>query len=326
MLQGTVGTMGDSSPYRSSRGGRLSPRRDGPSSDTTRDAVSDPLAELVRLIDQEEAFGEIVRSSARVEPLREPDPLPPWRSRSEPASWQGRHEEPAPYDSNGYAYGETASAPTAAYDPLPYDDGHVVADARPHARAAGHYDHDARGGYYDEGHEEEGHYEGEEHYADPVAQRRRGIAVMAAAVVGLALVGVAGAFGYWAWSSGPRSEPPLIKADTTPNKVLPATQADAAGDKSIYEAGGAYRPPPAAPAVNVTPSPTSAPPPSGVSPNGAPRMVHTETIRPNQLATADTSQLVAPPLTAAATAPDPPPAPTVATPAKQPTPRTRQVA
>jgi len=113
MLQGTVGTMGDSSPYRSSRGGRLSPRRDGPSSDTTRDAVSDTLAELARLIDQHEAFGAIVRSSARLEPLREPDPLPPWR-RSEPASWQERHEEPAPYDSNGYAYGETAAAPIAA--------------------------------------------------------------------------------------------------------------------------------------------------------------------------------------------------------------------
>jgi hypothetical protein len=313
---------------------------------------------LARLIGQDEAFGEIVRSSARLEPLREPHPLLPWRSRSEPAPWQEGYEEPAPCDSKGYAYGETASPSTAAYDPHPYDDEHVGADAPPHAQAPGHYDHDARGGYYDERQEEEGQYDSEEHYADPVPQRPRGIAVMAAVVVGLALIGIAGAFGYWAWSSGPRNEPPLIKADTTPNNVLPATHADAAGDerfsergttermvsreeapaeiksappRSVYtSAGGVYGPPPAAPAVSsasgVTPSPTSAPAPSGVSPNGAPRMVHTETIRLNQVATAEISQPVAPPLTAAATAPGPPPAPTFAIPTKQPTPRTRQAA
>jgi cell division septation protein DedD len=339
----------------------LPPRRDGPSSDPARDAVSDPLAELARLIGQDEAFGAIVRSSARPEPQREPDPLPPpsWHSRSQPPSWQGQHEEPAAHDSNAYAY-EPASPPTAhdanyqaAYDPHHYDDAHPAGDAhaqQPAAQAADHYDHDAGGEYYDDGHEgEEGHYEGEEDYADPVPARRRGILVMAAAVVGLALVGTAGAFGYWAWSTGPRGEPPLIKADTTPNKVVPATQGDAAGNKSIYDrfsdrgattekmvsreeapaeiksapprsvypsAGGVYGPAPNPPAA--------APPTSGVSPNGAPRVVHTETIRPNQVASADIGQPVAPPLTAAATPPAPPPV--AVAPAKQPAARTRQAA
>jgi cytoskeletal protein RodZ len=335
----------------------LPPRRDGPSSDPARHAVSDPLAELARLIGQDEAFGAIVRNSARPEPQREPDPPPPpWRNRSEPPSWQGRHEEPAAHDTNSYAYGEP-SAP-AVHDPHHYDDGHVAEDAHAHqgaAQAAGHDNHDAGGEYYDEGREEEGHYEGEEDYADPLPQRRRGILIIAAAVVGLALVGTAGAFGYWAWSTGPRGEPPLIKADTTPNKVVPATQGEAGGNKSIYDrfsdrgattekmvsreeapaeiksapprsvypsAGGVYGPAASPPAASAA----GAPPPSGVSPNGAPRVVHTETIRPNQVAAADIGQPVAPPLTAAATPPGPPPAPAAAPSAKQPAARTKQAA
>jgi SPOR domain len=351
--------MADSSSYRTSRGGPLPPRRDGTSKDPAREAVSDPLAELARLIGQDEAFGAIVRNSARPEPQRQPDPPPPsWRARNEAASWQSRHEEPATHDPYAYAHDEQAS-PHAAYEPHPYDEGQVAGsahatDAYAHqgaAQAAAHYDHDAGGEYYEEGAEEhpgeEGHYEGEEDYADPVPERRRGVLVMAAAVIGLALVGTAGAFGYWAWSTGPRGEPPLIKADTTPNKVVPATQGDAAGNKSIYDrfsdrsgssermvsreeapvdiksapprqvypsAGGVYGPAPTAPAAP--------PPPSGVSANGAPRVVHTETIRPSQVAAADIGVPVAPPLAAAAPAPAPPPA--LAVPAKQPAPRTKQ--
>ena len=339
--------MADSSSYRTSRGGTLPPRRDGASSDPARQAVSDPLAELARLIGQDEAFGAIVRNTARPEPPREPEPSPPtWRSRTEPA-W--RREEPAAQDPHVYEHSEPAAV-HAAYDTNPYDDGHAVHDAHAApapAAVAAHHGHDAGGEYYGEGadgHEaEEGHYEGEEDYADPVPQRRRGALVLVAAVIGLALVGTAGAFGYWAWSTGPRGEPPLIKADTTPNKVVPATQGDGAGNKSIYDrfsdkgttermvsreeapaeiksapprsvypsSGGVYGPPPAQPAA--------APPSSGVSANGAPRVVHTETIRPNQVASADIGQPVAPPLTAAATPPGPPPAA-----AKQPAPRAKQ--
>jgi SPOR domain len=351
--------MADSSSYRTSRGGPLPPRRDGASKDPAREAVSDPLAELARLIGQDEAFGAIVRNSARPEPRHEPDPSPPsWRARSEPASWQSRHE---PVTHDPYAYSQDEQAPPhAAYDPHPYDEGHAAGntpatgDSYAHqgaAQAAAHYDHDAGGEYYEEGAEghqgEEGHYEGEEDYADPLPERRRGVLVMTAAVIGLALVGTAGAFGYWAWSTGPRGEPPLIKADTTPNKVVPATQGDGAGNKSIYDrfsdrsgssermvsreeapvdiksapprqvypsAGGVYGPAPAAPAA--------APPSSGVSANGAPRVVHTETIRPSQVAAADIGVPVAPPLAAAAPPPAPPPA--LAAPPKQPAPRARQ--
>src|SRR5215471_18044718 len=123
--------MADSSSYRTSRGGPLPPRRDGASSDPARQAVSDPLAELARLIGQDEAFGAIVRSSARAEPQREADPSPPpWRSRTEPA-W--RREEAVAHDPHVYEHVEPAAV-HAAYDPNPYDDGHTAHDA--HAVAA----------------------------------------------------------------------------------------------------------------------------------------------------------------------------------------------
>src|SRR6202023_1856743 len=118
-------------------------------------------------------------------------------------------------DQHAYGHDEQAHASTA-YDPH-YDEGHAAeqehAVAHHAAAEAGHHGHDAGGEYYGEGegHEvQEGHYEGEEEYADPVPQRRRGAIVMVAAVVGLALVGTAGAFGYWAWSTGPRAGPRRI--------------------------------------------------------------------------------------------------------------------
>src|ERR1700730_11846831 len=107
--------MADSPSYRSPRGGGLPPRRNGVSSDPARQAVSDPLAELARLIGQDEAFGAIVRNTARPEPPPEPDPSPrSWRSRTEPA-W--RREEPAAQDPHVYEHSEPAVAHAqAAHD------------------------------------------------------------------------------------------------------------------------------------------------------------------------------------------------------------------
>jgi sporulation related protein len=349
--------MADSSSYRSSRGGSLPPRRDA--NDPARHAVSDPLAELARLIGQDEAFGAIVRGS-RQEPQpepRQPEPVP-WRSRTGQSSWEpddrGSAHQAYAEDARGYsaadhaeqhhAYGHDAQA----YAPA-HDDQHGYAPAHAgdpaHAQAAaGHDAHDAGGEYYGEGEGHDGHYEGEEEYADPPPERRRGVLVMVAAVIGLALVGTAGAFGYWAWSTGPRGEPPVIKADTAPNKVVPATQGEGAGNKRVYDrfadqggttermvsreeapvdiksappppprqiypsAGGVYGPSPVPQAA--------APAASGVPVNGEPHRVRTESIRPNQVAAADLGQPgqpVAPPL-AAMPANVPSPAPAAAPP------------
>jgi hypothetical protein len=379
--------MADSSSYRPSRPGGLPPRRDEPSADPARDALSDPLAELARLIGKDEAFGAIVRNSGREEPRAQPrvepppaDPSPPsWRPRtsqaqtprerddrySPPSSDEGASRFPRhPLDPQPRAPAAAPADEAPAHDAHAYDaHGHEAAPAGDEADVAGHAQahpaapyHDAAGEYYGEdGEGHDAHYEGEDDYADAVPERRRGGLVIVASVIGLALVGTAGAFGYWAWSAGPggHSEPPLIKADTAPNKVVPATQAaDASGNKRIYDrfggdkgaaaervvpreetpadvptpprqvfpsAGGVYGP--ATPGQPAAAAPAAAPaqPPSGVPATGAPRVVHTETIRPGQLASVDLGQPVAPPLAAA----PPTPAP-AAPPAKQPAARAKQ--
>src|ERR1043166_3685410 len=112
--------MADSSSYRPSRGGALTPRRDGASSDPARQAVSDPLAELARLIGQDEAFGAIVRNSARPEP-READPPPSsWRGRSETAGWQPRQAQAEAHDTHVYGVDVQVHESTA-YDPHHYE-------------------------------------------------------------------------------------------------------------------------------------------------------------------------------------------------------------
>ena len=101
-----------------------------------------------------------------------------------------------------------------------YDDRYRV--ARP---PAGDYDGDHY--YADDGHMPP---QGEEGAAP---SRRRGGLLTIAAVLGLAVIGTAGAFGYRAYTSGPggSANPPVIKADTTPAKIVPpaAAPADAQG-------------------------------------------------------------------------------------------------
>ncbi|HXW24012.1 MAG TPA: SPOR domain-containing protein [Xanthobacteraceae bacterium] len=354
----------------------MPPRRE-PATDPARDAVGDPLAELARLIGQDEAFGAIVRNSARPEPRTDPPPAdpPPWRPRvAQPPAWDRDEPQPrAPYapadEASRYgaarrplavqpeapvSYGHDEPAHAGADDAHGYDAAHagVEADAGDaHAAPeAAYYGHETGGGYYGEDDaEHQGHYAGEDEYADAVPERRRGGLVIVAAVIGLALVGTAGAFGYWAWSAGPRGEPPLIKADTTANKTVPTTQADGAGNKRIYDrfadksgatervvpreeapadvptpprqvypsAGGVYGPAPtAAPTQAAAPAPAA--PPSGVPATGAPHVVRTETIRAGQVAAVDLGQPVAPTLATV------PPNPAPAAPAKQPAARAKQ--
>jgi cell division septation protein DedD len=372
--------MADSSSYRSSRGA-TAPRRDEPSADPAREAVGDPLAELARLIGQDEAFGAIVRNSSRPEP-RPPEQQrqaesPPWRPRPPQADWaRDAAAAPAPRNATTAALDRhfRASPPldpelheqdapghdAPAYDASAHDDRGYEAAPEVHAAARpgdpAHHDQHA-GEYYDEG--EDSYYEGEDEYADAAPERRRGGLVIAASVVGLALLGTAGAFGYWAWSGGSSAngEPPLIKADTTPNKVVPATQGgEGAGNKRSYDrfggdkgsgapermvqreetpaeikpprqvfpsAGGVYGPAPSTPAAPAA----AAAAPAGTPANGEPRKVHTEVIRPNQMANLDAGQVAAPPAAPpAAAAPAPMAAPAAPAPTAAPAKRAKQPA
>jgi hypothetical protein len=141
---------------------------------------------------------------------------------------------------------------------------------------------------------------GEEHAG---GGRRRGGIITIAAVLGLAVIGTAGAFGYRAFTNGSSgsANPPVIKADTTPAKIVPPAPAntDASGKPFQDRVGGApaaervvsrEEQPVSLPvtpqrAVSAPPSqqagPAPLPVPPSVSATGEPKRVKTVTIRPD---------------------------------------------
>ena len=143
------------------------------------------------------------------------------------------------YDQGGYrqdAYGQGAYEQGAyaqgGYDQAPY--GHqgedrydqVLYGEQPRQRQgrvpyAGGYEPDYVEEAYDQG------------YGEPEQPKRRGGLMTVAAVLALAVIGTAGAYAYRSIVGSPRSgEPPIIKADASPNKVVPEKQS---GDKQIYD-------------------------------------------------------------------------------------------
>ena len=138
---------------------------------------------------------------------------------------------------------------------------------------------------------------------EPRSGRRRGLLTVAA-VLGLAVLGTVGAFGYRTMFSGARSAspPPVIRASSEPSKVAPPPSAsDPSAGKFSYDRFGdagkdekvlkreekpvdlakAVPPPPVpapAPATSSVVTPSSNPP----SAIGEPRRVRTVPIRPDQ--------------------------------------------
>ncbi len=244
--------------------------RDGGRASSSRDGASDPLAELARLIGQSDPFAELGKRGRSSETVRRTDrPAPEWLDRSTPAP--DRHESGYPQPRQGYVpprqdysppghgyvpgdrsppysaptYGDAADyrqqpapdyygeqdryAPDqAGYDDPQdryYEDDRSADDRYRVAVPSGQYDADA---YY----AEDGHMppQGEEGVMGP--RRRGGLGITVAAVVGLAVLGTAGAFGYRAFTSGSRAPatPPVIKADPTPPKSVPAPAPQASAD------------------------------------------------------------------------------------------------
>ena len=138
-----------------------------------------------------------------------------------------------------------------------------------------------------------GDYDGDHYYADDghmppqgedgaAPSRRRGGLLTIAAVLGLAVIGTAGAFGYRAFTSGPggSANPPVIKADTTPAKIVPpaAAPADAQG-KPFQERIGTATTERIVPreeqpvSLPVPPQPRPGAPQTAFAPTGAPPLV-----------------------------------------------------
>lgn len=215
---------------------------------------SDPLAELARLIGQTDPQSNFARGrqSSPSNPPQAPRSLatdfsagPPSWLQTAQAQQQGRaqptfveqeqqHEAepeltpmPAFLQTPHAQHGQYASqAPTDRYDQVLYgqDDQQQQDD--------GYSDQ----GYMDEEYAEE-QFDGPPAFVETENRRRRpGGLLTVAVVLGLAVVGTAGAYAYRSYSGSPRSgTPPIIKADNAPSKVVPPTQPSDNSGKLIYD-------------------------------------------------------------------------------------------
>ena len=182
---------------------------------------NDPLAELARLIGQNDPFAEYGRQNVAQRPAPPVQPPPAPQPPSAAPQWSA--QAPASY------------APPVS--PAPTPEMHPAEYAPPAYGAHGYVeeaaDYDQHG--YDPS---AAHTQAEQHdYYDDVPPRRRMGIMAIATVFALAVVGTAGAFGYRALfgSSGSSGPPPVIKADTTPSKIVPAKDKDAKNGKLIYD-------------------------------------------------------------------------------------------
>jgi hypothetical protein len=206
---------------------------------------TDPLAELARLIGQTDPFGTAAKpphplqSRANVRPQYDAEDddagaragSPPWlqRARHE-APPEPEYEEPESdyqpspvHPLHRYA-AQPATAPEQDYqepqqyadeqpaDPSRYDDalyGQIESGEHEFARDPAFPDDPYA---YQSAYEEE-----------PEPRKRSNGLVTVAAVLALAVVGTGAAFAYRTYVGSPRSgEPPIIKADNSPTKVVPA--------------------------------------------------------------------------------------------------------
>jgi hypothetical protein len=226
-------------------------------------AESDPLAELARLIGQTDPFA-MGRANVKAKPQAaqryqtpqdqpeqyeyEPEPErpvgpPPWIQRAnarveQPAPPQQQHDDEADYRPSPvhplHRYGAKPAAPQQQHAHYQHQEEQQYAEEPPHD--ASRYDDALYGqieagqdyqrdpAYPDDPYAYQGAYD-EEPEEQP---RRRGGMITVAAVLALAVLGTGGAFAYRNFIGSPRSgEPPIIKADNSPTKIVPA-QSDSA--------------------------------------------------------------------------------------------------
>jgi SPOR domain len=223
---------------------------------------SDPLAELARLIGQNDPFGEFGRLNGRnAAPANDLPGYPPSPARdlrAPPPQVYADDRYPAPiYVDDDYAapgegypapafqdapfppppapppqYGQQDQHAQQEYDPAypqdPYAEGIVPGqDGLPGYEQGSYYPNSAHAAAEDE------------HFYDDAPPRRRIGVLVIAAVLGLAVIGTAGAFGYrtlFGSSGKAAAPPPVIKADATPRKIVPAAQSkDPQAGKLIYD-------------------------------------------------------------------------------------------
>jgi hypothetical protein len=284
---------------------------------------SDPLAELARLIGQDNPFGEYGRDGARrasAPPAHEPPQA--WtdvpQTANEPASSPPAQDyfgaPPAAPSVLPPNFANQSFSKQAFGSSAPNDDLYQVEGSAP-----------AYGASTEQGYERDlyqppgpqaGSDQDDYYEAEPPSRKRLGILVIAG-IFALAVIGTAGAFGYRALFGGSSASvpPPVIKADATPSKVVPAAAKDqtnkqitdrvnekAPGERLVSreEQPVAVTPQPDAPPPAAAPAAAAAPPVgSGVVGGAEPKKVRTIAIRPDQ-GTPEAAPQPAPPLPAAA--------------------------
>src|SRR6266581_3758980 len=227
-------------------------RRDGQHAPAR--AESDPLAELARLIGQHDPVASMGRANHQVQPRAAerdqhrppaaPDDAPaasppPWMQRATRQEVPQRQELPQveyPEDPPSPVHPVHRYATPRAAAPEPnYHDAPPFAEDEPEPDPS-RYD-DALYGQADPGTEEPQYDQAEDDpygyqdgYGDDSAEeeepvRKRGGGLMTVAIVlGLAVVGTGGAFAYRTYVGSPRTgEPPIIRADAGPTKIVPSS-------------------------------------------------------------------------------------------------------
>jgi hypothetical protein len=321
---------------------------------------SDPLAELARLIGQTDPFSSFGRANQPMpprdaEPYRRPEPegepeideaLPagplPWMQR---AAQQEAPPQQDFFDTSVHPLRRYAAAHPPA-EPEYHEAPPFAAEPDQHAQAdPARYD-DALYGEPDPG-----TYEAQQRDAayadDPYAYQdgygeeseedqkpRRGGMITVVAVLALAVVGTGGAFAYRTYMGSPRSgEPPVIRADASPTKVVPAPSGDGvakvpdrmatagaekivpreeapvdvnAAPRQVFPPPNQNTNPPTAAIVPPAAKPPAAPAASGILSGDEPRKIRTLAVK------GDAADVAATPAPKPATAPRPVPSPAAA--------------
>ena len=236
----------------------------------------DPLAELARLIGQTDPLADYDRApQPPAEPKRErvhfrpsapppedivdepelpesnPAGPPPWMlTRATPQ--RATAQQPVQDDLHPVRrYATSHSAPAPSYhepepvypeqqqeyaDPARYDD--ALYGSVDHALGGSTRSGQPQDDYADESYAYRDGYDDFEAEEEEAAKPRRGGLKTVIAVLALAVVGTGAAFGYRTYVGSPRSgEPPVIKADTGPNKVIPPGAGDSSGKQITDRVG-----------------------------------------------------------------------------------------
>ena len=207
--------------------------------------ANDPLAELARLIGQSDPYAERQADARERRPAAERDAHPahewadedeveqayaaegryapqPAMPRAAPLRDYASHSDEGEYEHEPHADDRYFSAASGYQDESedPREE-RPAASVRPVPTFLTSGPREDSAEFAEPGHDAADAYAHEEYYQPN--QRRRGGLVVVMAVLGLAVVGTAGAFAYRTMFGGSLlpALPPIIKANTSPNKVMP---------------------------------------------------------------------------------------------------------